>query len=260
MVLTQGAAGDPENSVWLSVGTEFSPYETCGWESENGTNRQVTIGGTTDRVGWNHLAMVYDGNRQNLFMNGKLVKSNRAPPPGPLVRKRLLQIGAHDRDQKQSKHGTGLLGPIRISKNVRYAKPFEPNWKFTADSDTVLLYDLAEGEGSRLHDSSGNGNEAIVRGPRWFSGQEVFSLDFRNTQVTDTGLEQLKKLKKLEILSLEWTNITDAGLEHLKGLKGLKSLDLRNTAVTGAGIKQLGKSLPNCKIVGNPAKPTALKQ
>lgn len=258
VVLAQGAAGDPENSVWLAVGTrDDSPYETCGWEAEKGTNHQVAIGKKADRIGWNHVALVYDGERQNVFVNGKLVRSRRVPPPSPLVRKRLLQIGVHD--DTHPKHGSGLLGPMRISKSVRYPEPFEPNWEFTVDSDTVLLYALAEGGGTRLQDSSGNGNEAIVRGPRWFSTQDVFSLDFRQTQVTDTGLKRLKTLKKLEILSLERTAITDVGLEHLKGLRSLKYLDIRDTAATGVGVKQIRKSLPNCKIVGSPANPTALK-
>ena len=128
------------------------------------------------------------------------------------------------------------------------------------DSDTVRLYALAEGRGTRLHDSSGHWNEATASRPRWFSTADVFSLNFHRTQVTDRGLEQLKTLEKLEILSLERTAITDAGLEHLEGLRSLKYLDVRDTAVTGVGMQQIRKSLPDCEIVGNPAKPTSLNR
>ena len=49
---------------------------------------------------------------------------------------------------------------------------------------------------------------------------------------TDSGLEHLKGLIKLEGLMLSCTKVTDAGLEHPKRLTSLKVLDLYRTKIT----------------------------
>jgi hypothetical protein len=49
-------------------------------------------------------------------------------------------------------------------------------------------------------------------------------------------------------LSLSDTQVTDAGLEHLKRLKNLRYLNLTGTQVTYEGIHMLKKTLPNCSI------------
>lgn len=70
----------------------------------------------------------------------------------------------------------------------------------------------------------------------------------RSTKVIDAGLEHLKGLTQLQMLTLDGTQVTDAGLEHLKGLVQLQMLDLRDTRVTDEGVKRLQQALPNCKI------------
>src|SRR5262249_26539499 len=59
-----------------------------------------------------------------------------------------------------------------------------------------------------------------------------------DTQVTDVGLKELKKLQSLEWLMLDHTKVTDAGLKELKGLKSLQTLDLFQTEVTDLGLKE----------------------
>ena len=56
-----------------------------------------------------------------------------------------------------------------------------------------------------------------------------------NTQITDAGLEHLKKLTSLDTLLIDHTEVTDAGLEHLKGSTNLRMLSLVDTKVTDAG-------------------------
>ena len=129
--------------------------------------------------------------------------------------------------------------------------------------------------------------ELLVYGSRWGSISDkdfahlkrltkLKTLDlssfFGNENVTDAGLEQLKDLKQLQMLSviklnitdaglqhlkqhpalkdlyLQNTKITDAGLEHLKGLSNLEALHLEETKVTDAGVKSLQEALPKCKI------------
>ena len=65
---------------------------------------------------------------------------------------------------------------------------------------------------------------------------------------TDNGLEHLKQLTKLEVLSLKDTQITDAGLIHLEELSNLERLDFEGTQVTDEGVEKLQKALPNCTI------------
>jgi hypothetical protein len=62
--------------------------------------------------------------------------------------------------------------------------------------------------------------------------------------VSDAGLAHLAGLRNLSTLDLAGTNVTDAGLAHLKGLTHLKRLYLRGTHVTDAGLVHL-KGLTN---------------
>ena len=82
--------------------------------------------------------------------------------------------------------------------------------------------------------------------PDWMARpfRKVQIVDLRNTQVTDAGLAQLKRLTNLKTLGLSWTQVTDAGLVHLEELTGLESLGLSWTRVTDAGLVHL-KELPN---------------
>jgi len=79
-------------------------------------------------------------------------------------------------------------------------------------------------------------------------GRPVVEVNLWGTKVTDTGLEYLKELTRLQDLNLAGTRVTDAGLVHLKGLTKLQGLHLRKAKVTDAGVKELLKALPNCKI------------
>ena len=64
---------------------------------------------------------------------------------------------------------------------------------------------------------------------------EVVSVHFGGTQVTDAGLVLLGGLSKLQKLFLDSTQVTDAGLVHLKELTTLTHLRL-GSKVTDAGL------------------------
>ncbi len=59
------------------------------------------------------------------------------------------------------------------------------------------------------------------------------------SQITDAGLECLKRLSRLQVLSLNGVHITDAGMEHLGELRQLRYLSVFAPAVTDAGLKHL---------------------
>ena len=73
---------------------------------------------------------------------------------------------------------------------------------------------------------------------------------WRVRTISDTGLKELVKLKKITSINLDGTQVTDAGLPELAKIKQLKEIDLENTkGVTEAGIDALQQALPNCKIL-----------
>jgi hypothetical protein len=70
-------------------------------------------------------------------------------------------------------------------------------------------------------------------------GEDLFSNVVWANVKTDVGLEHLKELPKLQVLSLNGSRVTDGGLEHLEDMTQLKLLDLEATTITGTGLKHL---------------------
>src|SRR5262249_55946045 len=70
--------------------------------------------------------------------------------------------------------------------------------------------------------------------------------------VTDRGLESLKKLTKLQSLSLQYTDVAGPGLIHLAGLKQLRELNLEGTPVGREAVDALQKALPKCNFIWVP--------
>ena len=93
-------------------------------------------------------------------------------------------------------------------------------------------------------------------------GKPITSVDFTNTNVTDTGLKVLAGLKSLQTLYLGETQVTDAGLKELAGLKSLEALHLGETRVTDAGLKELAglKSLKSLYLGETQVTDAGLKE
>lgn len=64
-------------------------------------------------------------------------------------------------------------------------------------------------------------------------------LILKETQLTDAGLRDFRRMTNLNILDLSGSDVSDAGLEHLQGMTNLEYLDLYNTQVTGTGFRHL---------------------
>jgi hypothetical protein len=149
MLLSQGVAGDPENAIVMSLGL------VTGWESGAGENHWVRTepGRASD---WDHVALVFDGTHQRLFLNGELKHTLPAPQPGPLTPGRRLLIGA----EAHNNHvllGSGHIAGLRISDVARHLSAFTPPAELTTDFNTMLLFDFARTDGKRVEDLSGNG-------------------------------------------------------------------------------------------------------
>ena len=76
-------------------------------------------------------------------------------------------------------------------------------------------------------------------------------LYLEGTEITDAALKEVAKLKQLNFLALNLTLITDAGLKEVAKLKQLRFVNLKDTKVTKAGVDQLIKVLPKCNITHN---------
>ena len=93
-------------------------------------------------------------------------------------------------------------------------------------------------------------------GPAWLRrliGIDYFAsvttVELLGREVTDAGLEHLKRLTSLRRLFLSGTQISGAGLEYLKGLTRLVLLEVDDTEVSDIGVSELQQALPNCDIV-----------
>ena len=80
--------------------------------------------------------------------------------------------------------------------------------------------------------------------------KDLRTLDLRAVSggISDAGVEKLRGLVRLESLNLYKSDVTDAGLEHLKGMKKLERVFLQETQVTDAGIEKLKKTFPNLVV------------
>ena len=79
----------------------------------------------------------------------------------------------------------------------------------------------------------------------------------RVRKITGAGLESLKRLKKLEDLSLDGTSVNDAGLKIPRAIEEPEVLHLGETRITDAGLKSLGIEEPEVAASrGKPESPT----
>jgi hypothetical protein len=77
---------------------------------------------------------------------------------------------------------------------------------------------------------------------------KISSLIAGSAGIDDAMAMVLAKMDTMEVLSLPGNSLTDKGLAEFKKLRRLKSLDLSGTQVTAAGVDELQKALPECKI------------
>jgi hypothetical protein len=67
----------------------------------------------------------------------------------------------------------------------------------------------------------------------------LLALHLPRAELTDGGLEQIRRFVSLEVLSLSQTRIGDQGLVHLAGLARLSHLSLCGTGITAMGLEHL---------------------
>lgn len=78
-------------------------------------------------------------------------------------------------------------------------------------------------------------------------------LNLSETTINGSGFEGFTALQSLEDLDLHDTNVDDNAMRHLAGVRSLRVLDLSNTNVTGAALQYLPSltSLESLRLHGN---------
>ena len=119
-----------------------------------------------------HVAGTFDGKSIQLFVNGKLQATEsiqRSHRPSLLA----FMVGANPQRNPPRRAVwpptlfRGVISEVRISDCVRYAEDFEPEPRLRADSKTMVLYHLSQGEGSIVVDASGNHHHGQIWHVRW---------------------------------------------------------------------------------------------
>lgn len=119
-----------------------------------------------------HLALVWDGTRQQLFIDGKGTSSetkgaaNHCGISGAL----LGCVWLNDSGSGMKYFYGGQIDEVRVSNVARYQQDFAPlsrGTRFSPDQNTLALYHFDEGQGNVLKDSSGNNHHGKINGPKW---------------------------------------------------------------------------------------------
>jgi len=111
-----------------------------------------------------HLAGVCAPDGYRLYVDGRLV--GQKPSHGQ-------KFAAARSAPKMGLNFIGTIDEVRISKVPRYAAEFQPPRRHEADADTLALYRFDEGQGTVLHDSSGNEFHGWLVGTDWVRLAEV---------------------------------------------------------------------------------------
>ena len=86
-----------------------------------------------------------------------------------------------------------------------------------------------------------------------FGSPETLRFDVNVTgnpkhEITDSDGEYLESLPCLIGVNLNYTNVGDSMLAHLSKIKSLRFVCIEQTKATSDGIKNLQRHLPKCKI------------
>lgn len=78
------------------------------------------------------------------------------------------------------------------------------------------------------------------------------TLDLSRLPLTDRGLETLASLNLPELseLNIAYTEVTDTGLQHLGKMKNLSNVSVNFTKVTEEGAMEIKKQIPSLQVLG----------
>jgi hypothetical protein len=167
-----------------SGGTVFNKWEG-GYEDKNllistdgtavgytylGASKYTLTSTTASAVptgDWAHLAWVVSGTTATFFVNG--VSAATGTAGGDVADwSGKAQIGGIFRDSVQQPPVQGYLAEVRVSKTARYTSSFTPSVTLSSDTNTLGLWRLSEGTGTKATDTAGFAN-GTISGATWSS-------------------------------------------------------------------------------------------
>jgi formylglycine-generating enzyme required for sulfatase activity/tRNA A-37 threonylcarbamoyl transferase component Bud32 len=113
-----------------------------------------------------HVAGVRQGEHMTLFVDGKRIGSKSVPTGALAAREKRLLVMGSNRTPLQ-------IRAVRISTSARYSQNFTPAPRWTADAETLALYEGDEGQGDVFKDISGNGHHGKILGAKWVSATDT---------------------------------------------------------------------------------------
>lgn len=138
------------------------------WDSKGKNERSLRT--CTTRT-WTHIALIYDqGTRTlKLYVNGLALHQENVQL-NIVGNTENLSFGG-DPTTAQTEHFEGQLASIRFSKGVRYSTGFVAPCTFKAEFSTLATWNLDEGQGNVLRDSSPNQLHGNRVGASWSLGR-----------------------------------------------------------------------------------------
>ncbi len=172
VVGSQGAGDAPVDGGWW-VGIAGEDAEACGVVAAPGSLAAQVVGGPCAVSGaavpegrWVHVAAVLDSGRWRLFVDGLEDEAHRDDA--------LVTVSVDAPFYAGTAPGAsgawgyrGVIDEVRLLDDAIYEGEAHPPTSFDPEPGTVALYNLDEGKGTTVPDSSGNGRDGLLLGGAW---------------------------------------------------------------------------------------------
>lgn len=141
---------------------------------------------------WTHLAMTWDGEIINMFMDGEWVAESFLEGDGVNDSPDTLKVGRRTRGDETNSSFEGLVDEVRLSNIIRYEAEESfplPTTAYSSDEHTVALYHFDAVENGIIKDASSFGNDGVLRGDAQLIPDSFLSAgiigDFNKNEILD---------------------------------------------------------------------------
>jgi Leucine-rich repeat (LRR) protein len=197
---------------------------------------------------------------RELNIEGAPLKDVEARGLAALRLVRVLNVASHQMSEAGVKHLAELtnLTDLSVSPNgvtkfgdasLKHLKGLTKLEALNVNSNQITDAGLAEmAELKSLRSVNFAFTHVTGTGFKNLTLDELRSLDLHNSPISDAGVKEITRFKKLRVLSLRETKITDAGMMELTALKDLRRLAQGATKTSQTTHGELRKALPKLWI------------
>jgi len=152
---------------------------------------------------WINFTAVYDGSKQEIYIDGRLWSSRTASGNISKVNNLRFRIAAGDAGGSEGHYLNGKIDEVRVSNIARTPQGAPGGAIFPSDSNTIALWRFNEGSGDSIFDASGNGNDGAITGASWVSSPNGNALSFDGIDDYVRVAHQAIQVQNLTQLTLE---------------------------------------------------------